>query len=76
MPGAGPSASVPRSTDAIMRTPRCLLLAALIAGLGLALRLGLPVAPVDAPFRAVLQAYATPDPSAADPSNTAETSAP
>jgi hypothetical protein len=35
-----------------------------------------PVAPVDAPFRAVLKAYATPDPSAAESSNTAETSAP
>ncbi|MCJ2138793.1 hypothetical protein [Methylobacterium sp. E-066] len=59
-----------------MRTTRCLLLALLIAGTGLALRLALPVAPVDAPFRAVLKAYATPDPSAAEPSNTAETSSP
>ena len=59
-----------------MRTTRCLFLALLIAGTGLALRLVMPVAPVDAPFRAVLKAYATPDPSAAESSNTAETSAP
>lgn len=59
-----------------MRTTRCLLLAVLIAGLGLALRLGVPVAPVDPPFRAVLKAYAAPDSSAAEPSNTAETSPP
>ncbi|TXN45436.1 hypothetical protein [Methylobacterium sp. WL7] len=59
-----------------MRTTHAICLALLIAGLGLALRLGLPVAPVDAPFRAVLKAYAAPDPSAAEPSNTAETSTP
>ncbi|MDP4003901.1 hypothetical protein [Methylobacterium sp. NEAU K] len=63
-----------------MRTTRCLLLALLITGLGLALRRSVPVAPVDAPFCAVLKAYATPatalDGSAGEPSNTAETSSP
>jgi hypothetical protein len=46
-----------------MRTmTRCLLLALLIAGLGLALRRAVPVTPVDGAFRSVLQAYATPAP--------------
>jgi hypothetical protein len=46
-----------------MRTmTRCLLLALLIAGLGLALRGAVPVTPVDGAFRSVLQAYATPGP--------------
>ena len=57
-------------------TTRCLLLALLAAGLGLGLRLILPVTPVDASFRAVLKAYADPDASAARSSNTAETSSP
>jgi hypothetical protein len=44
-----------------MRTvPRCLLLALLIAGLGVALRRALPVTPVDGAFAAVLRAYAVP----------------
>ena len=46
-----------------MRTlARCLLLALLIAGLGLALRRALPVTPVDGAFAAVLRAYAAPQP--------------
>ncbi|MCJ2072083.1 hypothetical protein MKK75_25330 [Methylobacterium sp. J-030] len=45
---------------------RCLLLALLIAGLGVALRGALPVTPVDGAFRAVLRAYASPQ-SAAPP---------
>lgn len=53
---------------------RCLLLAVLIAALGLSLRFAVPVAPVDGPFREVLRAYATQAPSA--PSNTGETSSP
>ena len=57
-------------------TTRCLLLALLMAGLGLVLRQGLPVTPVDAPFRAVLQAYATPQTAPRDASSTAETSPP
>ncbi len=44
-----------------MRTvPHCLLLALLIAGLGMALRRALPVTPVDGAFEAVLRAYAAP----------------
>lgn len=57
-------------------TTRCLFLALLAAGLGLAVRRTLPVTPVDAPFRAVLRAYATPDGPAGQDSNTAETSSP
>ena len=38
----------------------CLLLAVLIGGLGLGLRHAVAVIPVDAAFRAVLRAYATP----------------
>lgn len=46
-----------------MRTlSRCLLLALLIASLGLALRRALPVLPVDGAFQAVLRAYAAPEP--------------
>ena len=45
-----------------MRTVwRCLLLALLIAALGVALRRALPVTPVDGAFTAVLRAYAVPD---------------
>ncbi|MDP4021631.1 hypothetical protein Q8W71_03260 [Methylobacterium sp. NEAU 140] len=51
-----------------MRT--CFLLAAAITGLGLALRLAMPVTPVDDPFRDVLRAYANTG------SNTGETRAP
>ncbi|WP_267426320.1 hypothetical protein [Methylobacterium sp. GC_Met_2] len=44
-----------------MRTAsRCLLLALLIAGLGVTLRRALPVTPVDGALQAVLRAYATP----------------
>jgi hypothetical protein len=57
-------------------TTRCLLLALVATGLGLVLRQILPVAPVDAPLRAVLRAYATPGASTGDGSNTAETSSP
>jgi hypothetical protein len=39
---------------------RCLLLALLVAGLGLTLRRAVPVTPVDAAFQSVLRAYATP----------------
>jgi hypothetical protein len=39
---------------------RCLLLALLVAGLGLTLRRAIPVTPVDAAFQSVLRAYATP----------------
>jgi hypothetical protein len=42
--------------------PVCLLLALLIGGLGLGLRRALAVTPVDDAFRAVLRAYAVPDP--------------
>ncbi len=45
---------------------RCLLLALLIAGLGLTLRRAVPVTPVDAAFRTVLRAYATPGPGAGE----------
>ena len=45
-----------------MRTvSRYLLLALLIAGLGVALRRALPVTPVDGAFQAVLRAYAGPE---------------
>lgn len=57
-----------------MPTTRCLFLAVLIAALGLALRLAVPVAPVDGAFREVLRAYATQVPPG--PSNTGETSSP
>ncbi|MCJ2084671.1 hypothetical protein MKK88_01495 [Methylobacterium sp. E-005] len=39
---------------------RCLLLALLIAGLGVTLRCALPVTQVDGAFQAVLRAYAVP----------------
>ena len=45
-----------------MRTvSRYLLLALLVAGLGVALRRALPVTPVDGAFQAVLRAYAGPE---------------
>ena len=55
-------------------TTRCLLLAVLVGAFGLGLRLALPVAPVDGPFRDVLRAYATQR--EAGPSNTGETLSP
>ncbi|MBB5762023.1 hypothetical protein ABEV34_26300 [Methylorubrum rhodesianum] len=57
-----------------MRLGTCLLLAALSAGLGLGLRLVLPVTPVDASFRDVMRLYQ----SQGEPgrSNMPETSAP
>ena len=55
-------------------TTRCLLLAVLIGAFGLGLRLAVPVAPVDGPFRDVLRAYAAQG--RPDPSNTGETSSP
>ena len=64
----------PGPDEAMRTTTRCLLLAVLIAGLGLGLRLAMPVAPVDGPFRDVLRAYGTQGEPA--PSNTGETSSP
>lgn len=55
-------------------TTHCFLLAVLIAVFGLCLRLTVPVAPVDEPFRDVLRAYGTQGASGA--SNTGETSSP
>jgi hypothetical protein len=66
MSGAG-CADRRAAPDATMRTmPRhflgCLLLALLIGGLGVGLRRAVAVTPVDDAFRAVLRAYAAPDP--------------
>lgn len=55
-------------------TKRCLILAAAAAAIGLGLRLALPVAPVDEPFRDVLRAYGTQ--AGGTPSNKGETSSP
>ena len=51
-------------------TRACLLIAVVVAAVGLCLRLAVPVTPVDAAFRDVLHAYA------GAPSNTGETSPP
>lgn len=40
-----------------MRTRTCLILALVAAALGLALRLAVPVTPVDAAYRDVVRAY-------------------
>ena len=53
---------------------RYLLLAVLIAGFGLGLRLAVPVTPVDGSFRAVLRVYGAQGGTAL--SNTGETSSP
>ena len=56
-----PHAAPRRLPEPTMRTvSRCLLLALLIAGLGVALRRALPVTPVDGALQAVLRAYAAP----------------
>lgn len=57
-----------------MRLGTCLLLAVVSGGLGLAFRLAVPVAPVDASFRDVMRLYQ----SQGGPidSNTPETSSP
>lgn len=49
-----------RSEPTMRTVSRCLLLALLIAGLGVTLRRALPVTPVDGAFQAVLRAYAVP----------------
>ncbi|SDN32002.1 hypothetical protein SAMN05216360_107177 [Methylobacterium phyllostachyos] len=51
-----------RSEPTMRTVSRCLLLALLIAGLGVTLRRAVPVTPVDGAFQAVLRAYAVPQP--------------
>ncbi|ACB80608.1 hypothetical protein Mpop_2446 [Methylorubrum populi BJ001] len=58
----------------LMRLGTCLLLAVVSAGLGLGLRLAVPVTPVDASFREVMRLYQSQG--GAEGSNMAETSSP